>query len=224
MPETARTKTADLSKHSWVAKQTPAPSLGSANSIRRVFDDLRILPLPTPHTDAPLGPRTLPTQFAYCLVHSRGFSLIELLMVMTVISAVSAIAIPRYANSLARYRVEVATQRIVADLAYARTQAQVASKSEVVNFDVATDTYNLPNLASLDDPLASYTVNLNIAPYHCTLVSALFDDPSNPSDDVTEVTFDGYGTPDSNGNIQVTCGGITMTVVLNGDTGNATVQ
>jgi len=55
--------------------------------------------------------------------YRRAFSLIELIIVMVIVGAVSAIAIPRYANSYARYRVESAVASSITDSSQADSAA-----------------------------------------------------------------------------------------------------
>src|SRR5690606_27031377 len=59
----------------------------------------------------------------------RGFSLLELVMVLTIIAILAAIATPRYANAMARYRADLAARRIAADLLLAQRLARTESRS-----------------------------------------------------------------------------------------------
>src|SRR5204863_23675 len=54
----------------------------------------------------------------------RAFSLIEITLVLMVMGVLAALAVPRYASALARYRADAAARRIVADLDLARTTAR----------------------------------------------------------------------------------------------------
>ncbi len=153
-----------------------------------------------------------------------AFSLFEVVIVVAIISAVSAIAIPRYANSLSRQRVDGAARRIAADLAYARSQAQISSVPKTVSFDTSQNQYTIPGVASLDPSSGPYVVDVTVEPYFSVLDAAVLDDPTDASDSTTAVIFDGYGVPDSGGTVSVKAGGITKTVTLDPGTGMATVQ
>lgn len=147
----------------------------------------------------------------------RGFSLIELVLVLTIISILAAIAVPRYANSLARYRADAAARRIVADLDYARQFARSSSASVTVQFKTITNRVQLTGVPSLNDPGVDWQVELEHAPYRADLVSADFGGDA-------VVVFNGYGDPDSGGTAVVSVGSVVKTVVLDPDTGKAVVQ
>ena len=146
-----------------------------------------------------------------------GFSLVELVMILAIIGTLAAIAAPRYANSLARYRAESAARRVAADLALARREAAASSSSRTVTFDTGTHSYSIPNVRELDGPGSTYGVTLLDPPYRSELFFVdLGGDPA--------VTFDGYGAPDSGGTVIVQHGDVQMTIVLDPDTGLASVQ
>jgi len=45
----------------------------------------------------------------------RGFSMVELVLVVCIMAIVASMAVPRFANSLTRNRVEAAARRVAAD-------------------------------------------------------------------------------------------------------------
>ena len=156
------------------------------------------------------------TRCAICR-NRGGFSLVELIMVLVIIAAVSAIAIPRYANSYTRYRVEAAARRIVADLSYTRSEARGTSSATTIIFNLGAGTYSIPSVSALDGGPGIYVVDLGDEPYQSVLATADF--AGSPM-----VNFDGFGMPSSAGSVTVTAGGITKTIVLDADTGEAKVQ
>ena len=147
----------------------------------------------------------------------RGFSLLELVIVLAILVILAAIAAPRYAAALARYRAQTAAQRVAADLKFARANARRASQSVTVTVDPGTDRLRIGNLPGLDPPSGQYVTAFGAAPYRADVVSAGFGGDGT-------VVFDGYGTPDSGGSVVVRVGTVQKTVVLNADTGEAAVQ
>ncbi|HUU82229.1 MAG TPA: GspH/FimT family pseudopilin [Phycisphaerae bacterium] len=148
---------------------------------------------------------------------AQAFSLIELVIVVSIIGVVAAIAAPRFANSIARQRAEGAAKRIAADLALARSQAITRSTSQMVKFDLGSDSYVMAGVQHLDRAASAYKVDLSAEPYLAGLVSADFG-----GDD--EVVFDFHGTPDSGGQVVIKAGAWQKTVTLDPDTGKATVD
>jgi len=145
-----------------------------------------------------------------------AFSLIELILVLTIISVLAAIAVPRYANALARYRVDAAASRVVADLDYARQRARASSASVTVSFKTGQECVILEGVQHIDDPGKQWGVALAGKPYYADLVSVDFTGH--------KLIFDGYGYPDSGGTAVLRVGTETRTVVLDADTGKAAVQ
>ena len=147
---------------------------------------------------------------------AAGFNLIELVLVVALTAMVSAIAVPRYANSVARYRADSAARRVAADLALAQNQASTAGKPQSVVF--VARSYQLPGMAHLDGKsYGNYTVDLGADPYGVTRVAAEF------GGDAT-VRFDLYGAPDSGGSVVIEVGDARRVVVLSPDSGRVTIK
>lgn len=147
----------------------------------------------------------------------RGFTLLELTMVMVVVAIVAAVAIPRQATALHSRRASVAAQRIVADLEYARAQAITGSASQSLVFSTDAEQYSLPGVGSLSAAAGVYTVDLWDAPFHCDLVSVDFGGGLT-------LTFDGYGLPDNAGFVIVASGSSQRRVDVDGSSGRGTIQ
>jgi len=146
-----------------------------------------------------------------------AFSLVELLLVLVIIGLLAAIAAPRYANSAANQQAAAAAHRIVADLDLARAKARESRQAKTVVFNLARSEVTLLGVSHLDGAPSDYVTALADAPYEVTLVSADLGGDA-------EVTFDGYGVPDSGGTIVVQGGTVQKTVVLNEYTGRAEAQ
>ena len=147
----------------------------------------------------------------------RSFTLIDLVMVLSVITVVAAIAAPRYANALVRYRAEAAARRIIADIGLAQQTAKTTSSSRTIIFDTTNHTYSISNVRALDGPSMTYVVTLREPPYLARIASVDLGGDA-------QLTFDGYGVPDSGGVITVQVGDETWTVAIDPDTGSAEVQ
>ena len=146
-----------------------------------------------------------------------GFSLLELILVLAIVAILAAMAAPRYASSAARYRADLAARRVVADLSLAQTGARTASASRTVIFSPASDEYELPGQPDLAKSTQDYLVELSGPPYEADLVKV------NLGGDL-EVVFDGWGVPDTGGSIVIAVGGEERTVVVDPETGKASVQ
>jgi type II secretion system protein H len=168
-----------------------------------------------PWTQPAAGTRTNSRVTRGCVV-SRAFTLVELLLVVIIIGIAAGIAAPRYAGAITRYRVESAACRIAADLAMAQGSARSSSAGRTVQFDTALGRYRVVGVASFDNSAASYTVDLTSLPYEVTLESAVLGGNA-------EVTFDGFGVPDSGGQVVVRAGTFGRAVFLEAVTGRTSI-
>lgn len=125
--------------------------------------------------------------------------MVEMVLVMVIIATMAAIAVPRYANAHARYQVEAAAGRIIADLSLAQRRAKASGVSQKIEFYADQDSYMLPGVASLDHSARTYAVNLGQEPYRADIVyTSLGGDGA--------VIFDGYGHPDGGGILVIRVG------------------
>jgi prepilin-type N-terminal cleavage/methylation domain-containing protein len=146
----------------------------------------------------------------------RAFSLVEMVLVVAIIAVASAIAVPRYASSIARYRAETAARRVAADLALAAAHAADAGKPQAVVF--VARSYLLPGMPHLDGKgYGDYTVDLGSEPYNVTRVAAEFGGDA-------QVKFDLYGAPDTGGSVVIEVGDSRRVVVLHPDSGRVEVK
>ena len=146
-----------------------------------------------------------------------AFSLVELLLVTAIIAVIAAMAVPRYGQSVARYRAQCAARRVAADLALARSSAKAASARRVVTFNAVAGSYTISDVRHLDHALQPYTITLADAPYHALIHYADFGG-------VPQAEFDMYGVPKWGGKVIVRVGEFEQSVALSRDDGSATVQ
>ncbi|MEX2316415.1 MAG: GspH/FimT family pseudopilin [Pirellulales bacterium] len=149
-------------------------------------------------------------------VRRFAFSLVELIIVVMIIGIFSAVAAPRFVDSLVFYRVESAARRVKADLELARQTARLTSASQSITF--VNQTYTMSaGVADLNSSGNPYAVDLVSSPYEINDVAVDFGGTSS-------VAFDGYGMPSSGGTVVITGPHHQCTVTLNGTTGQITIS
>jgi prepilin-type N-terminal cleavage/methylation domain-containing protein len=145
----------------------------------------------------------------------RAFTFVELVIVMLVMGIFAATAIPTFFNSLLFHRVETAARRVKADLELVRRTARLTSTEQVLTVTGMSYTTSAA-VADLDRPTQAYSVNFSKSPYSLDVVAANFGG-------LTEVRFNGYGTPSNGGTVVLQARNYQCTVTLDGTTGQATI-
>lgn len=141
----------------------------------------------------------------------HGFSLIELVIVLVIVSVVGAIAGPRFATAAAQNRARAAADRVAADLELAQARARASSADVSVSFNVATESYKIGTGSE------ATTVDLSRPPYSTQIDQAIFTGGS-------AVRFNAFGVPDSSGSILISGGGLSFDISVAAETGEVTVQ
>lgn len=137
----------------------------------------------------------------------RAFTLIELAIALLVMGILAGVAAPRYADSLAHFRVESAARRVAADMAYARRQAIDNAASRTITFDAAADSYELDGVDDIDHRSQRYIVSFAAEGYPVDLTSADFGGAAT-------LTFNHYGEAQAAGTVQVRSGDHVRTVTV----------
>jgi len=136
---------------------------------------------------------------------TRAFSLIELLMVVSIVAVLAAIAAPRYGAGIARYHADSGARRVAADLEHARSTARSESRKIKVVFTVGGSIYRLGALADFLAAAQVQEVDLEPDPYASAFTSARFG--GQP-----EIIFDGYGVPNTSGKVVLKSGSESRTI------------
>ncbi|UCE60101.1 MAG: hypothetical protein JSU63_21985 [Phycisphaerales bacterium] len=131
---------------------------------------------------------------------------------LVIIGTLTAIAVPRYANFLARQQLDAAVRRVNADLAYAQRRAKTLSQSQTVTFAVDLDNYKIQGMPDPDRSNKLHKVELGKDPYNAEIVSADLGGDA-------EIVFDGFGVPDSAGTIIVQVNNRQTTITIGLDSG-----
>ena len=133
-------------------------------------------------------------------------------MVMVILAMFGMIAVPRYAAFTATQQLEGAARRITADLSLAQRQARRSSASQTVTFDVAQSRYSLVGMNPPDHPDQPFEIRVGDEPYRARIVSASFGVD-------TQLVYDGFGTPDSGGQVVIAVGAYQQTISVDTGTG-----
>lgn len=140
----------------------------------------------------------------------RGFTMIELVIVIVIVATVAAIAVPRFTQATRRQQLEAAAERVAADLELARTRSRASSQSVSVLFEKAKEQYTVSGGGG--DP---FTVDIDETPYDAEIVNASFNGEN-------AVRFNGYGLPDSSGWVVLSQSGNEKIKLYLSETGEVT--
>jgi prepilin-type N-terminal cleavage/methylation domain-containing protein len=145
----------------------------------------------------------------------RGFTLIEVVIVMAIIAAVGTIGILRYIRVNNRYRVEAACAKVIADVRLAQTQARTTSSGRTMKFKAASAAYAILTDAEVSAGQSGLRVSLGESPYRATMTTL-----GMPGD---QVLFDGRGEALNGGIVTLKCGDAERAIRIEPGLGRAYV-
>ena len=148
-----------------------------------------------------------------------GFTLLDMVLTVAIIATMAAVAVPRYGQSVARYRADLAARRIVADLDLIRMRARAQGTYESATFYTSSDYYRMISGVDLDDILNEYSVYLAKAPYHADIVEAEFRYGTR-----NYMRYGNYGQPYWGGYVVIRVGDVQKKILVDEDTGRAYVE
>ena len=142
-----------------------------------------------------------------------GYSLLELIMVITTLGIIVAMAVPRIGNILAEVNEKAVSDRLIQDLNLVRSMAVSQHDTTWLVVNQAQNQYGLwigpaASRVLIPDPQSgeSLTLDLDSAYAGVAITSASFGGSS-------EVSFNWWGTPSSGGTIVLNSGSRTITLV-----------
>jgi prepilin-type N-terminal cleavage/methylation domain-containing protein len=160
----------------------------------------------------------------------RAYTLVELLIVVTVLGIASALVIPQM-GSTDVLRIQAAVRTIVADINFAQSDALARQQGRALVFDIPANKYALlevPGTALNPATDTMYEVDFNNrVKFHGARIESavfdgdevlLFDEMGGP------ITTPGGSTPSAGGQIVVTGSGSTFEITVEAYTGRVTVQ
>lgn len=145
----------------------------------------------------------------------RGFSMVELLVVLAILGVFAGVASVRLTASAERARVDAAARRIVNAVDDARSRARSTSTVCKVRFIATPPTVEIKGPLTGDAGLD--TIRLDHGPYRVMLKTASFGGRDG-------VEFDRYGRPDTGGYVLVTSGRFDRTITVEAESGRATIH
>lgn len=146
-----------------------------------------------------------------------GFTLVEVVITVTIMAIISAIAVPQYMASASKLKAQCASKRLATDLDWARTQAIGGSKSVSVSFDFANQSYTLQGVGDLNSSATDSLIDLRDSPYEATLLSGSLTAGSS-------LTFSHLGQADGDGSVTVGHASNQITLTITAESGRVEIN
>ena len=160
-----------------------------------------------------------PTRLKLGPPRCRGFTLLDVALTTGIIAILSAIAMPRYSQSVTRHRADLAARRLVADLDLLRMRARAQGTYESGYYYAGGDYCRYVSDPDLDDVTKEYRTYLGEEPYRADIVEVSFDGGAR-----TYMRYGNYGHPYWGGYIIIRVGDEQRKVIVDPSSGEATVE
>ena len=172
----------------------------------------------------------------------RGFSLVEMVLTIVMLSILASVAYPKISGLLSTTRGGAAAQKLLTDIRYTQRIAMAREKLYGIEFDVNLERYRVFDVSTGTNEADPFTGNPGVAgqswssgfvvnyPSHpelsgVTLTSTNFDVPGTGN----QLRFDSLGRPRnaasalfvSAGSVALSSGGYSRTITVQPDTGYA---
>jgi len=157
------------------------------------------------------------------LFSSRGFTLIELVLIILIISILSAWIVPKFGTFINEIKISGASKKLVNDIRYAQSRAATSQSCHRLSYTGAT-AYEVRNMGMacpasgsgtlIKDPLTqgNFTVDLNRLEFS----GVLFTLPTGLGGDYVE--FDSLGNPYDGGGLLATSKNVVLTAGIQSKT------
>ncbi len=148
-------------------------------------------------------------------LNRRAFTFVDLAITILVIGILTAVAVPKFADTMQRQRLSSAIRQVTADIELARRHARATSGNETLTISIANETYTFSSVKDPNHHSQLKSIDLTEAPFKAQIVSSDFNGSS-------DLTFNTYGAPTSGGSIVLKCGSYETTITVAADTGATT--
>ena len=145
--------------------------------------------------------------------HMKGFTTVELIIVVVVAGIMMAIALPKLSNTINNVDLHSAARQVKADIRYTQEAATSRYRKTTITFASNSDTYTIT--------ASGYSESKELP----TRSKAVFDAVSDTGSEALIFTFNSTGEPIVGGGkyIQISSGG-SKQIVVSDVTGRATLQ
>lgn len=146
-----------------------------------------------------------------------GVSLLELVLVLSILAVISAIAMPRFAGAIQNATLDQMSRRVAMDLRVAQSNAIRLQRQQDVLYETVANRYTLAGMTHPDRRTQAYVISITeLSGGSVQLSSANFNGST--------CSFDRYGSPLVPGTVVLSLGIQTKTVRVAAGSGRITIE